>query len=295
MSKVSSVEIKILGDDLVGLGKKLDSILDEIRSSSSRIREYIQILKGYNGSLSNDVYIDKSDNKQKHKKWIVNVSGGNINNIDFDGIQTKIDLLTHESSELDEVSQKLDIMLNRIEELLGEDSVKYYLFGNLGRYCKINKDTSYVTSLHPELEKKKEELIKKCKEIGIKIKITDTTRTIEEQQELYNKGRTTDGEIVTNAKGTDYGSNHQWGIAFDVCIRKYKDKDGKWKKCEGDEEKFNDDILKKVGELGKSLGLEWGGDWKEFTDTSHFQLKGYDNLNETYNEPAEFVKTWGYN
>jgi peptidoglycan L-alanyl-D-glutamate endopeptidase CwlK len=30
----------------------------------------------------------------------------------------------------------------------------------------------------------------------------------------------------------------------------------------------------KAAELGKSVGLEWGGDWKGFKDMPHFQYTG---------------------
>ncbi len=35
----------------------------------------------------------------------------------------------------------------------------------------------------------------------------------------------------------------------------------------------NIEILKKIAPVGKSLGLEWGGDWKSIVDNPHFQLK----------------------
>ena len=31
------------------------------------------------------------------------------------------------------------------------------------------------------------------------------------------------------------------------------------------------ELFKKVGSIGESLGLEWGGNWKKFKDLPHFQ------------------------
>ena len=41
------------------------------------------------------------------------------------------------------------------------------------------------------------------------------------------RGRTKPGNIVTNAKGSSYRSQHQWGIAFDFYLKMDVDGDGK--------------------------------------------------------------------
>lgn len=38
-------------------------------------------------------------------------------------------------------------------------------------------------------------------------------------------------------------------------------------------DKKNIEILRKISSVGKSIGLEWGGDWKSIVDNPHFQLK----------------------
>lgn len=43
---------------------------------------------------------------------------------------------------------------------------------------------------------------------------------------------------------------------------------------------MNRPLYKKVGDLGKGIGLEWGGDWKTFTDEPHFQAVREDDLKE---------------
>lgn len=115
--------------------------------------------------------------------------------------------------------------------------------------------------LKPKVKRLAQELIKSCKKEKIKIIITQTLRTKEEQNVLYAQGRTTKGSVVTNAKG-GY-SYHNFGVAFDFCP--IVDDKPAWK---------NKKLFQKVGELGMLLGLEWGGTWKTFQDLPHFQYTG---------------------
>ncbi len=115
-----------------------------------------------------------------------------------------------------------------------------------------------LESLKPKIKRKAENLIMQCQSAGIKIKITEGMRTIAKQNKLYAQGRTQPGKIVTHAKGGE--SLHNYGVAFDFCIIKNGKAD--WD-CLAE--------YKKVGLLGKALGLEWGGSWKYFKDYAHFQ------------------------
>ena len=149
---------------------------------------------------------------------------------------------------------------------------------------KTNEDgTVDLTAANPDLIEKEQELILRCKEEGIDIKITQDVRTVEEQNELYASGRTKDGNIVTYVDGDDYDSDHQWGIAFDIYVNTGSSV------TEYDEETYN-----KVGEIGKELGLGWGGDYETLVDKPHFYLTDYNTqeLKEQYQNPGEFSKTW---
>jgi peptidoglycan L-alanyl-D-glutamate endopeptidase CwlK len=68
-----------------------------------------------------------------------------------------------------------------------------------------------ISLCHPRLQKLAAELISKCAAKGLQIKIGETLRTKAEQDALYAQGRTTPGNIVTNAPGSSYSSYHQWG------------------------------------------------------------------------------------
>lgn len=142
-----------------------------------------------------------------------------------------------------------------------------------------------IEALHPELKKKISELTEKCLRAGLKIGISETCRTVEEQDKLYAQGRTKPGNIVTNAKGSTYSSMHQWYIAFDF----YRN-DGKGAYDNGD------GFFNKVGAIGESIGLEWGGRWTSIVDLPHFQLPDWgstpDKLKSLYKDPDSFRKSW---
>ena len=72
-----------------------------------------------------------------------------------------------------------------------------------------------ITMCHPRLQELSGRLVEECKKQGLIIKIGECYRTVVEQDELYAQGRTKPGNIVTNARGNSYSSQHQWGIAFD--------------------------------------------------------------------------------
>ncbi len=130
-----------------------------------------------------------------------------------------------------------------------------------------------INTLHPKIRAKtKEFIIRVEKELGIKLRITSGLRTWEEQTKLYNKGRTSPGKRVTNAKAGQ--SYHNYGLAFDVV----EIKNGKaiW----------NNPNWQRIAAIGKSLGFEWGGDWK-FTDKPHFQM----NFGKNHTELAKLYRS----
>ena len=116
-----------------------------------------------------------------------------------------------------------------------------------------------IATLLPPVQPLARELIAAAAAAGIAIKIISGTRTYEEQNALYEQGRSTPGRIVTNARG-GY-SNHNFGIAFDIGV------------FEGGRYLDESPAYKTVGALGKQLGLEWGGDWKSIQDEPHFELR----------------------
>lgn len=130
----------------------------------------------------------------------------------------------------------------------------------LGLKDLLDKAEPKLQKLHPLLAAKARQLITAAFKEGINIIITQGYRSKEEQNALYAQGRTKPGKIVTNAKG-GY-SYHNYGLAFDFAVLN----------ADGSINWTVDNKWKRVGALGKSLGLEWGGNWKSFRDYPHFQL-----------------------
>lgn len=86
---------------------------------------------------------------------------------------------------------------------------------------------------------------------------TDGFRTFAEQANLYASGRTKEGKILTNAKpGT---SNHEKGLAVDIAFQN------------GGKLSYDKGLYGKIVPIAKSLGIAWGGDWKDFPDVPHFE------------------------
>lgn len=142
-----------------------------------------------------------------------------------------------------------------------------------------------ITLCHPRLQQLASKLTSECKKQNLKIKIGETLRTAAEQDALYAQGRTKPGNIVTNAKGSTYSSQHQWGIAFDFFRN---DGSGAY----NESGKF----FEKVGAIAKSIGLSWGGDWKNPVDRPHLYLGDWGSttakLKQQYGTIEKFKKTW---
>ena len=142
-----------------------------------------------------------------------------------------------------------------------------------------------LTKCHPHLQKLAKELVTVCEKQGCPIGIGECFRTVQDQNRLYDQGRTKPGPVVTNAPGSTYRSMHQWGVAFDV----YR-KDGKGAYNE------SGNYFQRVGAIGRSLGLEWGGDWKSIVDKLHFQLPDWgstsERLRKEYGNIYAFQATW---
>jgi len=110
-----------------------------------------------------------------------------------------------------------------------------------------------VETLDPRIQKQAVDFYTQAKNAAMPVQIVSGMRSFEQQQALYDKGRTKPGTIVTNAKA---GSSwHNYGLAFDFVP------------AEG----YNSKNWDKLGAIGKRNGLEWGGDWTSFKDRPHFQ------------------------
>ena len=150
-----------------------------------------------------------------------------------------------------------------------------------------------ISALRPELQSKLRQLSDLASREGIYIGFAECLRTTAEQDSLYAKGRTTPGNIVTNARGADYNSQHQWGIAADFYLDMDVDGDGS-----KSDDAYNDSthLFETVGKIAVSIGLGWGGNWKSFVDKPHVYLPQWGStpskLKAQYRTPAAFIASW---
>ena len=98
--------------------------------------------------------------------------------------------------------------------------------------------------------------------------VTCTYRNNEDQTALYNQGRVNSKPIVTNAKAGESKHNcvdsegKPASQAFDIVLMTngkpdWDRRNPKWRLA---------------GKIGTSVGLEWAGNWPNFSEYPHFQL-----------------------
>lgn len=116
--------------------------------------------------------------------------------------------------------------------------------------------------LHPKVAAAAKAAIEECHDAGMNLLVTCTYRSGEEQNELYEQGRSKPGPKVTNAKAGQ--SFHQYRLALDLypMINGKPDFSGKhpW--------------WPKIAAIFKRHGFEWGYDWPRFKEMPHFQFTG---------------------
>ena len=112
-----------------------------------------------------------------------------------------------------------------------------------------------INELHPVAQKACRLFLAECKKEGLPVLITETYRSPERQDYLYEQGRTRPGKVVTWTRD----SRHESRMAWDVC-----------KNTKGHE--YSDQMFfNRCGAIARRLGITWGGDWKT-PDTPHFEV-----------------------
>jgi peptidoglycan L-alanyl-D-glutamate endopeptidase CwlK len=147
----------------------------------------------------------------------------------------------------------------------------------LNSVAKIDKRNKKV-KLHPAFRKKLAALAEALANQDMNALITDGFRTFAEQNILFEKGRSTPGPKVTNARGGK--SNHNYGLAVDM----YPVLEGR---VFTDTPKGNDkhlaprfnEIQQAIVKEVEGLGLTSGVHFHNLVDTPHVQLLGENVLN----------------
>jgi D-alanyl-D-alanine carboxypeptidase len=154
------------------------------------------------------------------------------------------------------VAEENDWMLTSQDEAEGWEDwhiVDNYSFGKDRGSLPMIAD---VNSLHPFFRDKVIELIRLCRRRGIELRIVESFRTRAKQAEYYSMGKK-----YTRSQGGI--SRHQYGLAVDLVPI-----------INGEPGWDNKNLWKKIGLVGESLGLRWGGRWRSLYDPAHFEWTG---------------------
>jgi len=119
-----------------------------------------------------------------------------------------------------------------------------------------------LAGVHPKLIKGVQQILEALRTLGYPMKILEGVRTDERQAELYAKGRTAPGPIVTNCDGVTHRSRHQtqvdgMGHAVDCCFEGDAPFEGPWAV---------------YGAAAEALGYLWGGRFTKLVDRPHIEL-----------------------
>jgi peptidoglycan L-alanyl-D-glutamate endopeptidase CwlK len=124
-----------------------------------------------------------------------------------------------------------------------------------------------INTLHPKIREEVKGLYVKAFNklpAGFSLRITEAYRSFAYQSELYAKGRTKEGKVVTKAQAGQ--SYHNYGLAFDFCL--IKDSKPYW---------TVDENWQLVVDVFVAAGYTWGGKFKSIKDYPHFEKTfGYD-------------------
>ena len=119
-----------------------------------------------------------------------------------------------------------------------------------------------ISTLHPAVQPRAREFMLLALALaakhGLLVRIISGLRSYAEQDALYAKGRTAQGPKVTNARAGH--SNHNFGTAWDIGLFK------------GKAYLAASPIYREIGIAARSLGLTWGGDFRSFPDTPHYEV-----------------------
>lgn len=124
-----------------------------------------------------------------------------------------------------------------------------------GDYMDKTKTCRDVSELSSTAQIACELFMQKCKEKGLNVLITETYRSQERQNYLYEQGRTRSGKIVTWTHNSRHTSRRAWDICNNVKGHEYDDPY----------------FFKQCGSIAKTLGITWGGTWAT-PDTPHFEI-----------------------
>lgn len=114
-----------------------------------------------------------------------------------------------------------------------------------------------ISALTPAAQRACAAFMDECARLNLPVRITETYRSQERQNELYAQGRTKGGKIVTWTKKSRHTSRRAWDI---VKV-----------KGNGAADYSDTAFFKRCGQVAAGLGISWGGLWKT-PDMPHFEV-----------------------
>jgi peptidoglycan L-alanyl-D-glutamate endopeptidase CwlK len=119
----------------------------------------------------------------------------------------------------------------------------------------MNKTCRDINELTPKAQKACRMFLEECKHQGLNVLVTETYRSQERQNYLYEQGRTRKGKKVTWTKNSRHTSRRAWDICQNIKGQEYS----------------NTTFFRMCGKIAKSMGITWGGDWST-PDMPHFEI-----------------------
>lgn len=277
MSFLNYFEVVVKADSFGSMLTNLAGVKKVMDQDNRVIEEYIELSeKLADAKVEADLEVNRLDGlRVELTKAYDSLEDQKVTNED------KVDSVVSEYKKI--VDELADVTL-AIDEKLSEMGMVSKYIKLLEEYSNFKLESEGDFGLHPLVDIKRLDLLKLAELKGIRLITTSGLRTFAEQDALYAKGRTSPGNIVTNARAGE--SWHNYGVAFDVA---FDNGSGvpTWEEYDMNDNGIDD--WDEIGEIGVSIGLEWGGNWKEFLDRPHFQY----TFGKSMSELREVVKTIG--
>ena len=277
MSFMNYFEVVVKADSFGSMLTNLDGVKKVMDQDNRVIEEYIDLSeKLADAKVSADKEVIRLDGlRDELTRAYDSLEDQKVTNED------KVDSVV---SDYKKIVDELAGVTLAIEEKLSEMGMVSKYIKLLEEYGNFKLESQGDFGLHPLVDIKRMDLIKLAELKGIRLITTSGLRTFAEQDVLYAKGRTSPGNIVTNARAGE--SWHNYGVAFDVA---FDNGSGvpTWEEYDMNDNGIDD--WDEIGEIGVSIGLEWGGNWKQFLDRPHFQY----TFGKSMSELREVVKTVG--
>lgn len=129
-----------------------------------------------------------------------------------------------------------------------------------------------LAQVHPKLAEKVRQMAQMLEPEGVNFRVTQGLRLWGDQQALYDKGRNEQGLIVDPSavvtKAKPGYSWHNFGLAVDVVLD-----DATLAGFQADWNTAHP-AWQRLIQVGESLGLVSGSEWRTFPDWPHLQLTG---------------------